>query len=273
MALRPEHDARTIRLDDVGGDKIAKEKVLVCHQLPPREVVRAAVELDATQVVQDTNPYYPAEVNSAIGMLDNPSAFFTLPLSTILTPDNVNDASEKNLMLAEVTFRKTADKDEVLSRIEDTITALARPQSLAYDVKLVADELFMNALYNAPVGADAPKVDRAVNIELPSGKTCRIALGKDDSRLVLVCEDYYGSLDISRYLDRLFKCYQDGVKNAMNWGLGGAGIGCYMVFESCMSIFLGVRPGEKTVVAAVFALGKGTRARQELSKSLHYTKP
>jgi len=267
-----EANDRTVRIDDLGAAKTVKEKVLVCHQVAPHDVVRYAVELDASQIIQDSNPHYPTELNSALTMLDHPGTYFDAPFSTILTPDSAGPEAEEKQILLDVRFSKTSEKDETLGQVEKAILALARPQSLLYDVKLVADELFMNALYNAPVGSHSPKVDRNLNVELPKGKSCRMALGRDEGRLVLVCEDAYGSLDINKYLERLLKCYDDGVKNAMNWGVGGAGIGCYMIFESCMSIFLGVQPGRRTIVCCVFALGKGTRARQEMSKSIHYTK-
>lgn len=267
----PELNPRTIRLADLT-DKTVREKVLVCHQIEPCEVVRCAVELDATQIIQDTNPHFPTELTSALEMLDNPRSFFDLPFSTVLSPTTITAANEQNLILCDIAFNQTGDKERVLSAVEGAVTALARPQSLTYDVKLVADELFMNALYNAPVGSHSPKVNRSVNVELPPGKTCRLALGRDEGRLVLLCEDSFGSLEMAPYLARLLKCYTEGVRNAMNWGMGGAGIGCYMIFESCMSIYLGVKPNEKTLIACVFALGKGTRARQEMSKSIHYTK-
>ena len=248
-----------------------KDKVHVCHQAAPREVLRCALELGVNQIIQDTNPHYLSQLSSSLEMAEHPGLFFEHPFCVTLTPKSISAENERKLIFHDVTFNKTADKDQLLIAVEAAVTSLARPQSLLYDVKLVADELIMNALYNAPMSAQSAKVDRSVNVELPSNKICRLALARDGERLVLVCEDPFGTLNIPTYLAGLSRCYEDGVKKAMNWGKGGAGIGCYMIFESCMSLYLAVKPSEKTVVACVFALGKGTRARQEMSKSVHYT--
>lgn len=267
----PGAPSKTVRLDEIKSHGPVKEKVLICGQVTPSEVVRCAVDHKATQVIQESNPYFQYQLDSAYEMLENPPYFLDFPIATILEPNSVGAEAEKRLKLAEFTFRSSHEKYKILDQITAAVSPLARPSSLAHDVKLVADELFTNALYNAPLEPDSPKADRSQMTELPQGKTARLVLGRKESRLVLLCEDVYGSLDISNYLSRMLKCYDEGLSNVMNWGTGGAGIGCYMIFESCMSIYLGVRPNEKTIVACVFAMGKGTRARQEMCKSIHYT--
>lgn len=260
---------RTIRLADLS-EKTVSQKVLVCHQVSPHEVVRCAVELDATQIIQDSNPYFKAQLSSALEMLDHPGSFLEMPHSTILTPDRISAEQEKKLGFCELPFCQSSEKEQVLDAIDSALMKLDSPQSLLYDVKLVADELFTNALYNAPKALNADQAERGSPVSLPPGKTGRLVMAQDDGRLVLACEDEFGSLDIDRYISVLFKCYEVGIRAAINLGPGGAGIGCFMIFESCMSMILGVKPGHKTVVACVFALGKGARARQELSKSFHY---
>ncbi|MGE4132174.1 MAG: hypothetical protein AB7F86_11090 [Bdellovibrionales bacterium] len=261
---------RTISVEQLDLADSLEEKILVCRQTPPGEVVKYAVERGVRQIVQDSSPHFDVELSCAVEMLDKPETFFSHPMATLLTPDSVSDESEKSLKLWSDTYSKSDEKDRIVHDLGNVVSALARPQSLVDDVRLVADELFTNSLYNAPGAGQSGTKKRNQAVELVPGKSCTMKLGKSDSRLVLICEDMFGSLRVDSYLNRMLECYRDGVRTAMRWGDGGAGIGCYLIFESCMSLSIGVQPGVKTLVASVFALDKGIRARHEISKSIHY---
>jgi hypothetical protein len=64
--------------------------------------------------------------------------------------------------------------------------------------------------------------------------------------------------------------YKKGAGEAMNLREdGGAGLGCVIMFEHCEALFLGVMPGQKTLVSCIVPLGMSYRQRDQVKKSLH----
>ena len=68
----------------------------------------------------------------------------------------------------------------------------------------IADELLVNAFYEAPVAAGAAKpIDRSRNVALPEDYACDIAYGCSDDLAVVYVRDPFGSLDRERVVDSL----------------------------------------------------------------------
>ena len=70
-------------------------------------------------------------------------------------------------------------------------------------------------------------------------------------------------------LERIRKCMELGVANAIRQGEGGAGIGSYMVFDACLSYYAGVTPGKESVVCVTMPLGLNRRTMAGLPKNIH----
>ncbi len=262
---------RTVRNPDSEPPEVLSESVLICDNALPQEVLSYAIDKNMTQIVQETNPQHEVEIKSSIAMMDAPQSFFKFPLSTILTPEDVTPEAEKALRQLEIPFFKSDEKEAILDSIGDYMKSLAGSATLDADVRLVADELFTNAVYggdkvtspdgNHGTASSGAKIDQ---------QTCRLMIGAKDDRLVLVCEDLYGTLNILKLLDRIKKCYEDGVRNSIKWDTPGAGIGSYLIFQSCMSVYYAVHENERTMIACVFPLRKGMRARSEMGKGVHF---
>ena len=266
---------RTIRDPEVASSDSLKDSVLVTDKVPPQELLRYAVEKNITQIVNEKNPYHESELKSSIAMMDAPISFFDFPLSTILSPDNVNSESEKSLKNLEIPFFSSDEKEEILNSIGTFMKTLAGSSSLDSDVRLVADELFTNAIFNAgfqgtPLGAEKGGADRAQRVVLDKTQTCRLLVGSKDDRLVIVCEDLFGTLNILKLLIRIKKCYEEGAHDSITWDKAGAGIGSYLIFQNSMSVYYAVEENERTMIACVFPLRKGVRARSEMGKGIHF---
>jgi hypothetical protein len=95
-------------------------------------------------------------------------------------------------------------------------------------------------------------------------------LAHDESRLMVGCTDPYGSLGIARYLSKVKATYALGAAATMDFGSGGAGIGSYIIFNTGASLYIGVKPGQSTVICCVLPLGMSNRKRAALSKHLHW---
>ncbi len=261
---------RTIRNPEAEASQNLEETILIYENAAPQEVLRYAVERNISQIVNETGPHHESELKSSMAMMEAPISFFDFPLATILCPEDVNAQSEKSMLQLEIPFFKSDDKESILDSIGDYMKSLAGSGTLESDVRLVADELFTNAIYNAGFQDTPGGADRTHSVTLDEKQTCRLLVGAKDDRLVVVCEDLFGTLNILKLLTRIRNCYEEGAHKSITWDKPGAGIGSYLVFKSCMSVYYAVQENERTVVACVFPLRKGMRARSELGKGVHF---
>ena len=262
--------SRTIRNPEAESPESLKESVLICDEARPEDVLRFALEDNISQIIQETNPLRETEIKSSIAMMDAPNSFFDFPLSTILTPDVITPESEKALRQLEIPFYSSDDKDSILDSIGQYMQSLAGSGTLESDVRLVADELFTNAIFNAGFTEIRGGEIRTKKVVLNEKQTCRLLVGSKDDRLVLVCEDLFGTLNILMLLSRIKKCYEEGARESITWDQAGAGLGSYLIFQSCMSVYYAVKEDERTMIACVFPLRKGMKARSEMGKSVHF---
>ncbi len=261
---------RTIRNTEGESSESLKDSILLCDHVSPQEVLRYAVEENISQIVQEANPFSAKEVLSSFAMMDAPLSFFDFPLATILTPDSISVESEKKLRQLNIPFYASDEKEEILDVIGQYMRSIAASGVLEADVRLVADELFTNAIFNAGFQQTPGGAARTNSIVLNDKQTCRLLVGAQDDRLVLVCEDLFGSLNILKLLTRIRKCYEEGAYNAITWDKAGAGIGSFLIFQSCISVYYAVQENERTMIACVLPLRKGAKARSEMGKGIHF---
>jgi hypothetical protein len=123
-----------------------------------------------------------------------------------------------------------------------------------------------------PVTFVNQRVDRlTTKVKLIDGKKARLFAAEDGQRLLVGIEDPFGSLDVKAYLNRIHKCYSS-VKDSINFGEGGAGIGSYIIFNAGSSLYYGVKPGQTTLLICVLPYKMSRRQREDLPKHLHWIK-
>ncbi len=172
----------------------------------------------------------------------------------------------------EVSVRSTEDKDRAL----DKIIAFAESMDLAGEklrrVELAAEELLMNALYDAPRNADGQhrnaELDRRLPITLGADETVHMRYGCDGQTLAVAVADPFGSLSKRAVTDRLRKV-RDGIPKP-NAGVAGAGLGLVMTYSVANQLIFAVSPGRLTEVTAVLHVGGSNRAAQERGTAVHF---
>jgi hypothetical protein len=119
----------------------------------------------------------------------------------------------------------------------------------------VIDELLMNALYNAPVGASgplfgdvAPKDRGGLRLERPA----IVQLACDGRRLAVSVRDSFGSLTRQTILANLERCLSQG--GEIQRKASGAGLGLYIVANSVTELVVNLLPGTATEIICVFGL-------------------
>jgi hypothetical protein len=247
----------------------------VGEALTPEQMLQMVVDGNVEHVCQKSGHLFDKEMLSAETMVRSPESYLEFPAATILSPHDLNEAAEKKLLLVDQPFNCSSQKQVILTLVTDAMQAKGISQTIMDDVVAVADELFTNAIFNAPFVDKTthinPGVSRSgLDITLENGKTGRLFLAHDESRLVIGCRDPFGSLELKRYMARILATYQQGAAATINFGSGGAGIGSYIIFNAGSSLYFGVWPGAATQLCCVVPLGVSNRKRIQFSKHVHW---
>lgn len=243
--------------------------------LCPEAILHLATDLGFMHVCQKDGHEYDKDLAAANQLVGREENLMLFPVASILSPDRLNLEEERRILRVDYDFDHAIQKRELLSELTKSCHTMMLSQTLIDDVIAVADEMFTNAVYNAPfvdvntqknLGMDRQKQD----VRMDVGKKGRLFLAQDDTRLLVGCTDPYGSLDLKRYLNKINATYTRGPAAAINYGPGGAGIGSYIIFNAGSSLYFGVWPGRATIICCVIPLGLSNRKRIQLPKHLHW---
>ncbi len=247
----------------------------VAESIPPENVLHLATDLGFMHICQKQGHQYDMEIKSSAALVGNEDAFLEFPIASILVPHALNAAGERSLICVDHQFNSSQQKRIVIDDMVKAAQAKSLSQTIMDDIVSVTDEMFTNAVFNAPFvdinTQKNPGINRHTDeVKLDGGKSGRIFMAHDDNRLLVGCHDPYGSLDLKRYLNKIKATYVRGPAATMNFGPGGAGIGSYMIFNAGASLYFGVWPGRATVLGCVIPLGLSNRKRMQLPKHLHW---
>ena len=233
------------------------KSILVGNSLSPEQVVSMMVENTFQSLVQKREAHFIHDLNYSGEILLDPEHYFL---------EGGRNIAYKIDAELEVKFNSTSQKSEVMQKIEDFIGQFGT-QNVKESGNAILEELYMNAMFDAPREA----TNRGQkNCSYADGRTSILRLFKAEGRLLMTCEDPFGSLDLKKFVKRMDEVYKKGAGEAINLrGEGGAGLGCVIMFEHCEALFLGVIPGLKTLVTCVIPLGMSNRQRAQVKKSLH----
>lgn len=226
--------------------------------------------------VQKSNILHNKEISVSESMNTDPNLFSNFPLSVIHGERNPTPQTEKLLKKVSFEVENVLDKIKLLSEIEGLVSGVTKSTSLMHDILNTVDELFTNAVYNAPyVNFDNEKsgIDRNFeNAVFETNKKPYLFAGYDQERIIVGCKDQYGSLNIEKLLSRIKNCYESNISRVINYGSGGAGIGAYLIFESSCSLYLNVNKGKHTLICCSFAYKLNATSRSQIPKNLHIYK-
>lgn len=224
----------------------------------PKEVVHLANVVNYSHVVQKDGLEFENELKTAQNMTENLMAFIKDPLSVIFGPQ----AAEPRASLR-LTSPVSAKKSETLEKFEEFLKGIKGARKIRDQAMLVADELYTNAI---KTGVPHEKMSTA---QFARAGTVDFFAEHDGVRLILGCRDSFGELGFSQVLTRIQHCFDKGVVHSINNGEGGAGIGSFMVFNTCISYYCGVEKGRNTVVCVALPLGVSGDELASLPKNIH----
>ncbi|MFH2010766.1 MAG: PEGA domain-containing protein [bacterium] len=139
-----------------------------------------------------------------------------------------------------------------------SIAAFARSMNVRRkyleDIERVADELLMNALYDAPlVAAQLGIIDGPGDGEGVEQDRLVLQYACDGERFALSVTDHYGALQKSTLIEYVRRCLTSARPLLQESG-AGAGLGLYLVCHSVSQLIVNVSQGVATEVVALFDL-------------------
>jgi hypothetical protein len=165
----------------------------------------------------------------------------------------------------------TEDKRVVIGDLEDFLDQIDCYGAIKNAVLLVADELIMNAIFNAPRDDQGePKYSNRhrEQLKLEPGERVTFRYACDGRNVALSVSDQFGSLDREVIVKYLQRCFTSGPAE-MEEKRAGAGLGLYMVFNSITQLTFNIQAGVSTEVIALFYVRSGARAFKASGRSLN----
>ncbi len=272
------------KIQDKSG-RSAENQIIVTDNPDRLHILESIVNLRARHICQSDVLSFENELNTSALMICNPERFMQDPLTAIMNPRSQKAILKKDKAgyppkPFQRKFSKANERKVVLGELENFLFSSNLLPSLVLDILTVADELFTNAIYHAPYKTIISHQDKKAirtsstdeDVELPNGYKAQITLGLDRERIGICCIDPFGRLNEKDFIKRIHNCEENGPGSQISYSTRGAGIGSYIVFNLCSSLYLGVHDGKRTVVGATFANRTGLRNIRNTSdfpKNIH----
>ncbi|MFZ4734568.1 MAG: hypothetical protein ACOYM9_01395 [Bradymonadia bacterium] len=171
---------------------------------------------------------------------------------------------------------RSEDKATALHAIAQFLSRLGIGGRVLHRVQDIADEMLMNAIYDAPVGPDGkPRhaaASRTTPVAYAPGEEAVFSFGSDGRSLALSIQDPFGALTLDtvrRYLARGLHRGDDQIEKKA----GGAGLGLYLEWESLGSFTVHVEPGRRTEMLGLLDIRGSFRELAAAPKSLFLWSP
>ncbi len=162
-------------------------------------------------------------------------------------------------------------REERFGRMREFFERKGLSARTAAAVLEVAEELVMNALYDAPfeAGYFETAVPRSENIDLPQEHACEISYGIERDEVFVRLRDTFGALSRTRLVEVLRRCSQTGV--ALDESRGGAGLGLWRIFSAASTVSVTVVEGQVTDILVSLSTQRGRGAKALRAVALFFT--
>jgi len=165
------------------------------------------------------------------------------------------------------------DKRAALIGVTRAAESLGARRQLISKIEGAADELLMNALYDAPAAggvADEERIRRDIKRgDVPldrNGATALFRYACDGRHFAISVLDRYGALDKQTILGSLLRARSERGRPRDK---GGAGLGLYFVLSSVTRFIVNIEPDVKTEVVCLFDLRERGKDVDTWARSLH----
>lgn len=157
--------------------------------------------------------------------------------------------------IREHTVSHSDQRKEFIAAMDEYFDKLGVRRTNRERMGTVAEELLMNAIYDAPLGANGKSlfnhIPRTTPVQLTPEQSGSFRYATDGMFCALSVSDPFGGLSGSTILKYLQSCY-GGQAGEMNKEKGGAGRGLHQIVENSDLVVFNLKPGRCTEVIALF---------------------
>jgi hypothetical protein len=155
----------------------------------------------------------------------------------------------------ETTVTNSEQRPELIASLENYLDSIAIRGGLKRKSTRVAEELLMNAIYDAPSDADGKSlynhIDRGNPLVLKPNEYATFRYACDGTFLAISVVDPFGGLRRSTIVNYLERCFNAKVGQGEIEGKGGGGNGLFQIIQSSSLTAFNVQPKKRTEVIAL----------------------
>ncbi len=247
-----------------------KKVIIIIEKATIKEVLGLA-ERGYMQFVNKNREDFSQELLFSALMIAKPTSFagpspmFLANFSPNTGPNDENHVS--------IPFTSNFEKQAILEKLNFFLMQDNKLMNLKELCIQVADEMYMNAIFSAPVDETGKhfyqNLRRDQNVSFPSGKSAKIFSCFSQSRVIIGCTDPYGSLRIQTLVSHLNAVFINDQAKTKDNTSGGAGVGLKYMVENSSLLYSFIKPGEFSFVACGFLL-KGMKSNLNENKNFHF---
>lgn len=165
----------------------------------------------------------------------------------------------------------SSEKNDQVARVGAFVEKLRCDERFIRLAEVVADEMIMNALFDAPVDAAGKSIyahlPRSERVRLQPGQAS-LSFGTDGRYFGIAVTDHFGALKAQTVVNYLRKCFVHD-DNQIDGKQGGAGVGLYMIFQSISQLVINIEEGKRTETIGLIDIRPMYKDSKKRTKSLN----
>jgi hypothetical protein len=249
---------------------LPREVVVVNDDASLVEIVRY-LEVGFEHCVQQNRDDFAQELLTSGFMAQRPEIFNRDPITFFFNGfQSLEDATYSGRHI-KFPFRSSGEKPLILDRLDGFLENSTAMSSIKELCLQAADELISNAIFHAPVKPNGVRIndkfERNEDIWLPEDKEAVLFACFSDQRVIIGCDDPFGSLSRGTLLMQLRSVFKDDTVSVRPGG-PSAGIGFKYLVDNCANFYVMSSKGKRTLVACAFLL-QGLKANLAAPKHFH----
>ncbi|MCB9545828.1 MAG: hypothetical protein H6706_08180 [Myxococcales bacterium] len=235
--------------------------VLVADPSPPLDLQHLLTRPWFLHLAGQGTPWFMEELTATLARLlgrPTPGVAGHLPWGAVVHQVQITGSTDKHL---------------AFDRIEGLLHGLGIRGRIVDRLMDVADEMLMNAIYDAPVDRQTgsplhAQRRRATAVQLAPADQPAFSFGSDGQKLVIAIRDPFGGLEaetVKRYIGKGLRRGDDQIDQKE----GGAGLGLFLMFDALNALHVSVEPGRSTEVVGVMNIRGSMKEASITPKSLN----
>ena len=247
-------DVIILTLKELSQTNRSDKFLVLSDNLSNSEIIHSMMQNQCDGFLQTSHPFFEKEL-AALAHTISQGQKKIFEFHDFLL--NTSDAES-----LELAFSKPNHKVELREKTTQYLNDKVRA-SVTETLLAILEELFMNAIY------DAPRETKGDMNLYESGQTAHLKVSVQSDRALITCVDPFGSLLVEKVIQRIKQVYEQGAAGAMNFGEGGAGLGCYILVENSASLYMFVNKGQMTSVTCVVPTKMSNVQKSKIYKNIY----